>query len=157
PLLFDPGSTWEYGFSSDVLGFVVEAAAGKPLGAFLQERLWGPLGMVDTSFALPGAKRPRYALALAKDPVTGGANGVAHPATDKTQLWHSGGGGPVSPAGDYLRFAEMLRRGGRLGSADILGRGTVKLMTADHLPASFNNMIADKMDPAATGYGFGLG
>ena len=51
----------------------------------------------------------------------------------------------------------MLRRGGRLGSADILARGTVALMTADHLPASFNNMIADKMDPAATGYGFGLG
>ena len=51
----------------------------------------------------------------------------------------------------------MLRRGGRLGGADILGRGTVTLMTADHLPQSFNNMIADKMDPAATGYGFGLG
>jgi CubicO group peptidase (beta-lactamase class C family) len=51
----------------------------------------------------------------------------------------------------------MMRNGGRLGSADALGRGTVALMTADHLPASFNNMIADKMDPAATGYGFGLG
>jgi CubicO group peptidase (beta-lactamase class C family) len=157
PLLFDPGTSWEYGFSTDVLGLVVEAAAGKPLGAFLQERLWGPLGMVDTSFALSAAKRGRYALVLAEDPVTGQANGVPHHATDKTQKWDSGGGGTVSTAGDYLRFAEMLRRGGRLGSTDILGRGTVKLMTADHLPASFNNMIADKMDPAATGYGFGLG
>ena len=157
PLLFDPGSNWEYGFSTDVLGFVVEAVTGKPLGAVLQERLWGPLGMADTSFALPAAKRARYALALANDPLTGSANPVIHHSADKAQKWESGGGGTVSTASDYLRFAEMLRRGGRLGSADILGRGTVALMTADHLPAAFNNMIADKMDPAATGYGFGLG
>ncbi len=157
PLLFDPGSNWEYGFSTDVLGFVVEAVTGKPLSAMLQERLWVPLGMTDTSFALPPAKRTRYALALAKDPLTGSANPVIHHAADKTQKWESGGGGTVSTASDYLRFAEMLRQGGRLGTADVLGRGTVALMTADHLPASFTNTIADKMDPAATGYGFGLG
>lgn len=157
PLLFDPGSNWEYGFSTDVLGFVVEAVTGKPLGAFLQERLWTPLGMSDTSFALPAAKRSRYALALAKDPVTGNANPSIHHGSDRAQKWESGGGGSVSTAADYLRFTEMLRRGGRLGGVDVLGRGTVQLMTSDHLPASFNNMIADKMDPAATGYGFGLG
>jgi CubicO group peptidase (beta-lactamase class C family) len=157
PLLFDPGSDWEYGFSTDVLGFIVEAVTGTSLGDFLAQRLWSPLGMSDTSFALPAGKRARYALALPKDPVTGNANTVAHHATDKTQKWESGGGGTVSTAPDYLRFAEMLRSGGKLGSAEILGRGTVALMTADHLPASFNNMIADKMDPAATGYGFGLG
>jgi CubicO group peptidase (beta-lactamase class C family) len=157
PLLFDPGSDWEYGFSTDVLGFVVEAVTGKALGSFLQERVWGPLGMTDTSFALPAAKRSRYALALGKDPLTGGDNPAIHHGTDKTQKWESGGGGAVSTASDYLRFAEMLRRGGELGNAKVLGRGTVALMTADHLPASFNNMIADKMDPAATGYGFGLG
>jgi CubicO group peptidase (beta-lactamase class C family) len=157
PLLFDPGSNWEYGFSTDVLGFVVEAVTGKALGSFLQERLWAPLGMTDTSFALPAAKRSRYALALAKDPVTGNANPSIHHGTDRTQKWESGGGGSVSTAADYLRFTEMLRRGGRLGGAEVLGRGTVALMTADHLPQSFNNMIADKMDPAATGYGFGLG
>jgi CubicO group peptidase (beta-lactamase class C family) len=157
PLLFDPGSNWEYGFSTDVLGFVVEAVTGKPLSGVLQERLWGPLGMADTSFVLPAGKRARYALALAKDPVTGNANVAIHHSTDKTQKWDSGGGGAVSTAADYLRFAEMLRSGGKLGAADILGRGTVALMTADHLPASFNNMIADKMDPAAAGYGFGLG
>jgi CubicO group peptidase (beta-lactamase class C family) len=157
PLLFDPGSNWEYGFSTDVLGFVVEAVTSKTLGAVLQERLWGPLGMVDTSFALPAAKRIRYALALPKDPLTILANQPAHHATDKTQKWESGGGGTVSTTSDYLRFAEMLRQGGRLGTADILGRGTVTLMTADHLPGYFTNIIADKMDPAATGYGFGLG
>ena len=157
PLLFDPGSNWEYGFSTDVLGFIVEAVTGTTLGATLKERVWSPLGMSDTSFALPAEKRSRYALALPKDPLTGNDNPAIHHATDKTQKWDSGGGGTVSTASDYLRFAEMLRQGGKLGSADILGRGTVALMTSDHLPASFNNMIADKMDPAATGYGFGLG
>ena len=141
-----------------MLGFVVEAVTGKPLGAVLQERLWAPLGMSDTSFALPAAKRARYALALAKDPLTGEANPVIHHATDKTQNWESGGGGTVSTAARLpalCRDAALGRHGS--ASADILGRGTVALMTADHLPASFNNMIADKMDPAATGYGFGLG
>jgi CubicO group peptidase (beta-lactamase class C family) len=157
PLLFDPGSNWEYGFSTDVLGFVVEAVTGQPLGAVLEERVWGPLGMGETGFSLPASKRARYALALPTDPVTGAPNTVIHHATDKAQKWHSGGGGAVSTATDYLRFAEMLRAGGRLGSAEVLGRGTVALMTADHLPSAFNNMIADKMDPAAAGYGFGLG
>jgi CubicO group peptidase (beta-lactamase class C family) len=157
PLLFDPGTDWEYGFSTDVLGFVVEAVAGMPLGEFLAQRLWSPLGMSDTGFALPAAKRARYALALAKDPLSGGANPTIHHSTEKTQRWHSGGGGSVSTAADYLRFCEMLRSGGRLGSADILGRATVRLMTSDHLPASFVSKIADAMDPAATGYGFGLG
>ena len=157
PLLFDPGSSWEYGFSTDVLGFVVEAVTGQRLGAVLKARIWDPLGMTETSFALPGDKRGRYALALAKDPVTGEPNATIHHATDKTQIWDSGGGGCVSTVSDYLRFAEMLRGGGKLGSVDLLGRGTVALMTSDHLPATFTNMIADKMDPAAAGYGFGLG
>jgi CubicO group peptidase (beta-lactamase class C family) len=157
PLLFDPGSDWEYGFSTDVLGFVVEAVTGMPLGDVLAQRLWSPLGMSDTSFALPAAKRSRYALPLAKDPLSGEANPAIHHATDKTQRWQSGGGGAVSTAHDYLRFCEMLRSGGRLGSADILGRGTVALMTSDHLPAPFFSKIADAMDPAAVGYGFGLG
>jgi CubicO group peptidase (beta-lactamase class C family) len=157
PLLFDPGSDWEYGFSTDVLGFVVEAVSGKRLGAVLAERLWGPLGMLDTGFALPAAKAHRYARALAKDPLNGAANPPIHHAGDKAQIWDSGGGGTVSTVADYLRFAEAMRCGGTLGSAQILGRGTVALMTCDHLPAALNNRIADSMDPAAAGYGFGLG
>ena len=89
--------------------------------------------------------------------VTGNANPVIHHATDKTQKWESGGGGTVSTASRLPALCRDAAPGGRLGAAEILGRGTVALMTADHLPASFNNMIADKMDPAATGYGFGLG
>jgi CubicO group peptidase (beta-lactamase class C family) len=131
PLLFDPGTSWEYGFSTDVLGFIVEAVTGSTLGTVLKERVWCPLAMNDTSFALPADKRGRYARALAKDPLTGDANPIIHHATDNTQKWESGGGGTISTASDYLRFAEMLRRDGRIGSADILGRGTVALMTAD--------------------------
>jgi CubicO group peptidase (beta-lactamase class C family) len=157
PLLFDPGSDWEYGFSTDVLGFVVEAVTGRSLGVVLQERVWQPLGMVDTSFSLSTSKRVRYARALAKDPLTGNPNATIHHATDRAQRWESGGGGTLSTAMDYLRFAEMLRSGGKLGATEILGRGTVMLMTSDHLPASFSNKIADAMDGAASGYGYGLG
>ena len=71
--------------------------------------------------------------------------------------WQSGGGGAVSTALDYLAFAEALRRGGSLGAARILGPKTVRLMTSDHLDDSIDNRIADTMDPAAEGYGFGLG
>ena len=156
PLLFEPGTGWEYGFSTDVLGLVVERVAGKPLAEALRERIWAPLGMIDTDFPLTGETAPRYARALAKDPLSGAAQ-VVHHATGRATKWDSGGGGAVSTAADYLRFADMLRQGGALGSERLLGRKTVALMTADHLPASFENRVADAMDPASTGYGFGLG
>jgi CubicO group peptidase (beta-lactamase class C family) len=113
--------------------------------------------MVDTGFALPRDKRSRYAQALPKDPLTGLANPAIHHASDATQNWDCGGGGAVSTAADYLRFAEAIRLGGSLGPARILGRGTVALMTCDHLPQGLSHRIADTMDPAAMGYGFGLG
>jgi CubicO group peptidase (beta-lactamase class C family) len=71
--------------------------------------------------------------------------------------WESGGGGAVSTALDYLKFAEALRRGGKFGDIELLGRKTVELMTCDHLPKGIEDRIADTMDPAAAGYGFGLG
>jgi CubicO group peptidase (beta-lactamase class C family) len=156
PLLFDPGSNWEYGFSTDVLGFIVEAVSGQTLEAFLKARLWHPLGMADTAFDLPAAARGRYALALPTDPLTGARQSIHH-AKEHTALWHSGGGGAVSTATDYLKFAEMIRCGGRLGRAELLGRKTVQLMTSDHLATDMGTRIADSMDPAAMGYGFGLG
>lgn len=155
PLLFEPGSDWEYGFSTDVLGLLVEAVTGEPLGKTLARRIWQPLGMSSTAFEL-GDMAPRYALALPKDPVTGAAQ-VVHHATNATTQWESGGGGGLSTALDYLKFAEALRRGGKLGDVQILGRKTVELMTADHLPERIENRIADSMDPSSAGYGFGLG
>lgn len=156
PLLFDPGTNWEYGFSTDVAGFIVEAVSGQSLGAFLKTRLWDPLGMADTAFDLAPDKAGRYAHCLPTDPLTGNRQAIHH-ATPHEPKWHSGGGGALSSVTDYLRFAEMLRAGGQAHGRQILGRGTIKLMTSDHLPPGLGARIADSMDPAATGYGFGLG
>lgn len=156
PLLFDPGSNWQYGFSTDILGFIVEAVTGMTLGAFLQERLYAPLGMTDTGFQLAAEKKARYALAFPNDPLTGARQAIHH-AQPHEPKWDSGGGGGLSSTRDYLMFAEMMRTGGALAGIDILGRKTVELMTTDHLPADFGMRIADSMDPAAAGYGFGLG
>lgn len=155
PLLFQPGTEWEYGFSTDVLGHVIEAVTGKRLAEALSERLWRPLGMADTSFRVTPDEVARYARPFAVDPATG----QKPPVRDATlpMKWDSGGGGAVSTAADYLRFTEMLLRGGMLGSARILGRKTVEHMTSDHLPAHLGARIADTMDPSCAGYGFGLG
>lgn len=156
PLLHEPGMIWEYGFSTDVLGLVVEAATGKPLNAVLSERIWKPLGMTGTAFELTPETAKRYARALPNDVLTG-QPAVVHHATNDRMKWDSGGGGVVSTALDYLKFAETLRRGGRLTGEPILGRKTVELMTADHLGPEAGNRIADSMDPSSAGYGFGLG
>jgi CubicO group peptidase (beta-lactamase class C family) len=156
PLLFQPGSTWEYGVSTDILGFIIEAVSGQRLGEFLSQRLWQPLGMADTGFELTDQTRERYARALPKDPLTGDPLVVFH-ATGKTSKWESGGGGCVSTAADYLRFTQMLLDGGVSGGKRILGRKTVALMTSDHLGDSIVNRISTTMDPAFAGYGFGLG
>ena len=155
PLLYQPGTAWEYGFSTDVLGHIVEAVSGQSLGAFLKARLWDPLGMADTSFTLSRSAEGRYARALPKCPLTGGPQHVLH-ASGQPQKWESGGGGAVSTAADYLRFVEMLRAGGTLNGRRILGRKTVELMRADHLGPEIENRLTT-MDPAFTGYGFGLG
>lgn len=156
PLLFQPGSTWEYGVSTDILGFIIEAVTGQRLGDFLSERLWQPLGMADTGFELTDTTRERYARALPKDPLTGEPL-VVHHATGKPSKWQSGGGGCVSTAADYLRFTQMLLDGGVSGGKRLLGKKTVALMTSDHLGEKIVNRIAATMDPAFDGYGFGLG
>ena len=155
PLLYQPGTVWEYGFSTDILGLIVEAVSGQTLGQFLKARLWDPLGMVDTGFELSRVTEGRYARSLAKCPLTGETLRVHH-ATGHTQKWESGGGGGLSTAADYLRFVEMLRQGGALGGTRVLGRKTVELMRADHLGPEIQNRITS-MDPACNGYGFGLG
>ena len=156
PLLFDPGSKWEYGFSTDVLGHIVEAVTGKTLGEAMAERLWGPLGMGDTAFELDQNSAKRYALAFERDPATGEPQSIAHARGGKRH-WESGGGGTVSTANDYLRFLHMMLSLGTYDNVRILGRKTVEFMTADHLAPQIENRIADTMDAAAEGYGFGLG
>ena len=155
PLVYQPGTVWEYGFSTDILGLIVEAVSGQRLGEFLKQRLWDPLGMADTSFDLPEASQSRYARALPNDPLTGQPQ-VIHHATGERTKWESGGGGAVSTVADYLRFTQMLLGGGALGGTRILGRKSVALMSADHLGPEIENRITT-MDAACNGYGFGLG
>ncbi|MFV0297277.1 MAG: serine hydrolase domain-containing protein [Hyphomicrobiaceae bacterium] len=155
PLLYQPGTAWEYGFSTDILGHIVEAVSGMTLGAFLKMRLWTPLDMADTSFTLSSTTEPRYARAFPKCPLTGEPLSVHH-ATGQQSKWEAGGGGAVSTAADYLRFCQMLLNGGELDGVRVLGRKSVELMRADHLGPEIENRITT-MDPACNGYGFGLG
>ena len=132
PLLHQPGTRWHYGFSTDVLGRLVEVVSGKGLGAFLAERIFQPLGMDDTAFSLPAAKVARAAQPWQRPggpPMTPRFDVAVAPRLE------SGGGGLVSTATDYLRFSQMLLNGGEFNGVRLLGRKTVDFMTADHLGA----------------------
>ena len=153
PLLYQPGTVWDYGLSIDVIGLAVEAISGQRLGAFLEQRLFRPLGMVDTSFQVPQDKAARLARPLLRDPDTGAAQSV--PDRSQALRFECGGGGLASTALDYLRFAQMLLGGGVLGDTRILGRKTVEAMRTDRMTPDIENHIAD-LDPNSTGYGFGL-
>src|SRR5262245_48671202 len=156
PLAHQPGTFWEYSLSSDILGRVVEAASGKRLGDFLEERLFKPLGMVDTAFSLPSAKSARLAQPLAVDLASNQPIKVIDVAVQPKN--DSGGAGAVSTAADYLRFTQMLLNGGQLDGVRILSRTTIELMTSDHL----GTRIAAPTTPGelllgTPGYTFGLG
>jgi CubicO group peptidase (beta-lactamase class C family) len=153
PLLYQPGTVWDYGLSIDVLGLAVQAISGQTLGAFLEQQLFCPLGMVDTSFQVPPDKAARLARPLPFDPVTGAPQSV--PDRSRALRFECGGGGLASTALDYLRFAQMLLGGGVLGGTRILGRKTVEAMRTDHLTPDIDNRMTGP-DPASTGYGFGL-
>jgi CubicO group peptidase (beta-lactamase class C family) len=158
PLVFQPGTGWRYSLSHDVVGYLVEIISGLPFARFLEERLFQPLGMVDTSFVVPQAKVDRLS-ALYAATVDNGLQLQDAPATsdwlDPERL-SSGGGGLASTAADYLRFAQMLLNGGVLDGQRLLSRKTVELMTRNHLPA---NLIPYYVSPGQPrpGYGYGLG
>ena len=154
PLHYQPGSKWEYSLGLDVLGLVIEAVSGMPLGRYLEERVFQPLGMRDTAFTVAPGKIGRYAEALPVDPVTGEAQTLRDGTTP--HKFDCGGGCAVSTAADYLRFAQMLLNGGELDGARILSRKSVEYMTADHLgPEVDLSRLNDY--PNIRGYGFGLG
>ncbi len=153
PLLYQPGTVWDYGLSIDVIGLVVEAISGQSLGTFLQQRLFRPLGMVDTGFQVPPDKVARLARPLPRDPDTGAQQSV--PDRARALRFECGGGGLASTALDYLRFAQMLLAGGVLGDTRILGRKTVEAMRTNRMTPDIANRIAE-LDPNSEGYGFGL-
>src|SRR5215470_10514979 len=131
PLLYQPGSTWDYGFGLDVLGLLVEAQTEQSLGRYLQENVWKPLGMEDTHFVVPQEKVARYARALSTDPETGRSQ-TMRPLTEPKKF-ECGGGCAASTASDYLRFASMLLNKGSFNETRVLGRKTVEFMTSNQL------------------------
>jgi CubicO group peptidase (beta-lactamase class C family) len=158
PLVHQPGTVWEYSLSTDMLGRVVEAASGKRLSDFLDERLFRPLGMNDTGFFVAKDKLGRLAEALPVDTSSGKPNKLYDVAAVPNN--DSGGAGGVSTASDYLRFAQMMANGGQLDGKRYLSRTTVELMTSDHLGARIqaqSPMTPGEILLSTPGYTFGLG
>lgn len=150
PLMHPPGTVWEYSRATDVLGRLVEVVSGQTLGAFLQQHILGPLGMVDTAFHVPADKHHRIAEPFAHDPDGGEPMKVPDPRHPAPM--EGGGGGLMSTIRDYARFLQCLLNRGALDGVRLLGPHTVDFMTADHLgglPATGTLLPA--------GHGFGLG
>jgi CubicO group peptidase (beta-lactamase class C family) len=152
PLIDQPGVAWNYSHSTDVIGRVVEIVSGQSLGAFLDERIFRPLGMSDTSFFLPAEKRERLADPFANDPESG--KPVQLIDTQTPPRFESGGGGLFSTMDDYARFAQMLYLKGTLGGTRFLGRKTLEYMTSDHLGPDVRVVNTNLLPP---GHRFGLG
>ncbi|MGA7294858.1 MAG: serine hydrolase domain-containing protein [Terriglobales bacterium] len=139
PLNYEPGKAWVYSASMDVEGYIIEKLSGQTLPDFMRERIFLPLGIKDAGFYVAAEKRSRFATNYRDD-----AQGqlvmtdAGSPPTDYTAepTMPSGGGGLVSTAVDYYRFAQMLGNGGELEGTRILAPATVKLMTSNHLPAN---------------------
>ena len=155
PLAHHPGEVWEYSHATDVLGRVVEVAAGRSLGAVLTSRLIEPLGMVDTGFhVLDPADHARLAEAFPGDTLAPNGPPLFNPRRERT--FEAGGMGLMSTLDDYARFARMLLGKGALDRQIYLGRRTLDFMTADHIGAATG--IARPRDTLLNdGFGFGLG
>jgi CubicO group peptidase (beta-lactamase class C family) len=138
PLAAQPGTRWVYGYSTDVLGCVVERASGQPLDVFIRERITDPLKMVDTHFFLPESKRARLTTVYGSGPgglvvrAPDGPRGQGH-YVDGPRRSFAGGAGLLSTARDYARFLEMVRRGGELDGVRVLSPRTVMLMTTNQV------------------------
>ena len=160
PLVFQPGTRWNYSVSTDVLGRLVEIWSGVPLDTFFDERILRPLDMRDTGFHVPEGQGDRLASSYVQ--ADDGGLALVDPAGEsrflEPAITLSGGGGLVSTAADYLRFVRMLRGHGTLEGARILGRKSVELMTTNHLPGDLADMGRPRFaEMPFAGIGFGLG
>jgi len=154
PLVYQPGTVFEYSLSFDVLGAVVEKITGKTLGGHLADTVWKPLKMTDTTFRLTDAQRARVARPFPNNPLDGKPQNIA--AIDKPPTFDCGGACAFGTMGDYVRFGQMLLNGGSLDGQQVLSPAFVQLMTTNHLGASIQNRVA-AVEPHRDGYGFGLG
>ncbi|MEM8859390.1 MAG: serine hydrolase domain-containing protein [Chloroflexota bacterium] len=173
PLAFQPGTVWHYSVAIDVVARLVEVISGQHFGDYLQEHLFGPLGMVDTAFGVAEEKRHRLAAMYGLPDIVGDGNTMTtffeawqdgfnnridvsgtYPV-DMPETFVRGGHGLFSTAADYMRFCQMLLNNGELDGARILGKKTIELMHQNYLPAE---MLPFKVsDPPSYGYGHGLG
>ncbi len=161
PLLYQPGTKWVYSVSVDIQGYVVEKLSGKPLGEFMRENIFRPLGMNDTGFHIAPEKMGRLATLYAANPA-----GVLVPSLggnvamdySKEPAMPSGGGGLLSTAGDYLRFCQMLLNNGELGGVRVLAPSSVTLMRTNRLsPALLNSReFGIGFFHISPGFGFGF-
>ncbi len=142
PLKHQPGSAWEYSVSVDVQGYLVEKLAGQSFGSFLEDRIFTPLGMVDTDFHVPAEKADRFAQMYVNSPASLLTPSEMFPGTDFLidPILEGGGGGLVSSTMDYMRFSQMLLNGGELDGVRILAPLTVDLMHRDQLPEAVKSI-----------------
>lgn len=158
PFEAQPGERWVYGYATDILGVLIEQLSGQSLDSYLRQRLFGPLGMSDTHFFLPPAKRERlaavYSIAddgsLQRAPDSAAMLGQGAYVDGPRQSF-SGGAGLVSTASDYARFLQMLLNGGELDGVRLLSRKTVELMTVSH---TGHSQLGDNLPGAGFGLGF---
>ncbi len=171
PLAFAPGTRWEYSVGIDILGRVIEVVTGRTLEAVLADEVLAPLGMTETGFSVPEGAGTRFAslytpsegAARALNPARAGCGALrlvdeAGSSPFEATTLFSGGGGLVGTIDDYMRFAEMLRRGGEAAGGRILGPGTVDFMLRNHLPGDIASMGPQSFaEQPMEGVGFGLG
>jgi CubicO group peptidase (beta-lactamase class C family) len=154
PLAHQPATQFEYGFSIDVLGAVVEKVSEQRLGDYLVANVWGPLGMKDATFHPSEAQRSRLARPFPNDPLTGKPQAIK--LLDTPTKFDCGGACSFATVGDYLRFGQMLLNGGELEGQRVLGPKTVHHMISNHLGPDIKNTVAN-IEPHRGGFSFGLG
>jgi CubicO group peptidase (beta-lactamase class C family) len=158
PLKYQPGSTWEYGVSTDVLGRLVEVVSGMSLDQFFKERIFEPLNMHDTFFSVPPEKAHRFAAIYSLDKnkkIYPAKPGVSRDYLTPT-TYFSGGGGLASTQGDYLRFCKMILNYGSLNRVSILSPKSVELMTSDHIVGVNKECKGSIVKIREAGFGLGF-
>ncbi|MDH3386258.1 MAG: beta-lactamase family protein [Gammaproteobacteria bacterium] len=165
PLVAQPGTLWHYSIATDICGYLVELMSGMPLADYLQQTIFDPLGMTDTSFEVSADKIDRFAILYGytdDDPLAQLEHNETSPFISALSgipvRLHSGGGGLTSTARDYWRFAQMMLNGGEFNGYRVIKPETVSLMTQNHVPEKLLPMSFNGVAPAEfSGYGFGLG
>jgi len=158
PLMFQPGGKWHYSVATDVVGYLVEVLSGKSLEDFMQEKIFDPLGMVDTAFYIDPSKLNRFCTLYGKTPDSD-LDVLDSPKTSEylpPVALNSGGAGLISTIADYLLFSQCILNKGELNGVRLLGSKTIELMTCNHLPPALLPIAFEGTEPML-GMGFGLG